>query len=222
VVQICEAYKRRNVDLQLYLIPTDAPCFVFMAVGIQKNGEGPSVVTGLGADFSAARAAAQALLEVGQVRPAFKQRLRQQPTQQRLQSLLKDFRLVEELEDHDLLYSVPESLSAFEFLLNQPVTEMDWSSNKAPASAGERLQTLISFLKSINSDLIYYNLTPPDLQQLQLYTARAILPGFQPIHFGWKNLRAGGNRLYQLPVTLGLQQAAKNFSQLSQNPHPLA
>lgn len=215
------AYLRRGVELQLYKLPTDAPCHVFMGIGLQVKGDGPTITVGLGADFDAAKAARGALLEVGQVRPAFKQRLRMPQAQQRLKKLLADPNNVEDLEDHDLLYGVRDKIHAFDFLFNQPVVDFNWR-NQEEKTPAEQLQILIDFLAGQKSDLIYYNLTPPDMQQLGLYTTKVIIPGFQPIHFGHKNIRLGGNRLFELPQKLGFRKSRVRIDELNPNPHPLA
>jgi ribosomal protein S12 methylthiotransferase accessory factor len=70
--------------------------------------------------------------------------------------------------------------------------------------------------------LLYVNLTPPDMARLGLYTARAILPTFQPIDFGWKERRLGGSRVYQVPAALGLRDRPVRWDELNHDPHPLA
>ena len=222
VKELYEAYKRRGVELRLFELPTDTPCHIFAGIGVQLYGNGPSVVVGLGCDFSAAAAARQALLEVGQVRPAFKQRINDPKTQERLAELLKDPNNVEELEDHDLLYSVPDKLAAFDFLFSQPIIDFEWNLRQEKTS-NEKLHELINFCKSQNNDLIYCNLTTPDMEKLNLHTARVIIPGFQPIHFGYKNIRLGGTRLFDFPVKSGFFSKRKSAAEISNmSPHPIA
>jgi len=222
VRELHEAYKRRGVELRLYQLPSDTPCSVFAGIGVQVEGSGPSVVVGLGCDFSQAEAARQALMEVGQIRPAFRQKLRKRETQERLQQLLADPSTVEQLEDHDLLYAVPDKLSAFDFLFKQPVTDFDWGDTREK-SEKQKLDELISWCRQEKRDLIYCNLTPPDMQKMGLYTARVVITGFQPIHFGYKNIRLGGERLFDFPVKQGFFSQRKSSDALmSVYPHPLA
>jgi ribosomal protein S12 methylthiotransferase accessory factor len=192
-----------------------------MGIGLQVKGDGPTITVGLGADFDAAKAAKGALLEVGQVRPAFKQRLRMPQTQERLKKLLADPNNVEDLEDHDLLYGVPDKIQAFNFLFKQPVVDFNWN-NQQEKTPAKQLQILIDFFAAEKNDLIYYNLTPPDMQQLGLYTTKVVIPDFQPIHFGHKNIRLGGNRLFELPQKLGFRNSRVRVDELNTNPHPLA
>lgn len=217
----CTSYGRRGVELRLYKLPTDLPVHVFMGIGYQLAGDdGPCVVVGLGADFDAAAAAKSALLEIGQIRPSLKQRMRSPEAKARLEELLEDPGLVKELEDHDLLYSSRKMVHAFDFLFERPIEAFDWETNEE--ENGTRLTRLVDVLKSKNSDLIYYNLTPPEMERLGLFTVRVIIPDMQPIHFGHENIRLGGKRLYELPQRLGLKSSVTTPAELNENPHPLA
>lgn len=221
VLDLCEAYRRRGVEMQLYRLPTDHPCHVFAALGIQRKDIGPAVVVGLGADSTADRAARKAILEVAQVRPALRQRMRQPETQRRIAELVADPRRVANLDDHDLLYASPETRSAFDFLFAQPLTTPDWGMQRK-TTAEEQVQRLSDHLRAQHSDLLYYNLTPRDMATFRLHTVRAILPDFQPIFFGANEARLGGDRLYEVPHQLGHTPARTTLEQLNPNPHPLA
>jgi ribosomal protein S12 methylthiotransferase accessory factor len=218
---LCEAYRRRNVELRLYRLPTDHPCQVFASVALQLDtADAPAVVVGLGADLDAGRAARKAMLEIGQVRPTLRKRMRDPEQRRRMEALVADPHLVATLDDHDLLYASRKALGAFDFLLERPVEPFEWQAcNAAPI---DKLHQLVEHCRAQGWDLIYANLTPPDMQRLGLYTARAILPGFQPIHFGWKEPRLAGDRLYDLPRRLGLTANRTTPALLNDDPHPLA
>jgi ribosomal protein S12 methylthiotransferase accessory factor len=44
----------------------------------------------------------------------------------------------------------------------------------------------------------------------------------QPIHFGHQNVRLGGRRLFELPVSLGYAKEPLAEAALNACPHPLA
>ena len=224
---LAEAYRRRDVALELYLLPTDvAAVSVYVAIGVQTSeraaGPGPAAVVGLGADLDEAAAAAKAALEVGQVRPALKARLRDPEAQGRRRLLLADPRAVENLEDHDLLYSHPDALGWLSFWRDQdPVA---WREREEPLtrSPADRLATLVATLADAGHRLIACDLTPPELSSIGIHVVRAVIPGFQPIHFGSGETRLGGRRLYELPWRLGLQAAPASRGGLNQQPHPIS
>ena len=222
VIELCKAYRRRNIEIHLHKLPTDHPCTVFMALGVQTHkAEEPTVVVGLGADLDLSRAARKAILEVGQIRPALRRRIRNTEIRKRMEELVANPHSVTTLEDHDLLYASWDSLQAFSFLLEQPINQIDWQSSQTWNSIG-KMQKLLEWFQAEEYDLIYYNLTPPDFSSLGVYTVRVIIPGFQPIHFGWNERRLGGERLFELPCKLGISSTRKTIEQLNPNPHPIS
>ena len=194
VAELVESYRRRKVDIRLYRLPTDHDCAVFAGIALEMPTHGgPAVVIGLGADPDPGLASRKAILEVCQVRPALRRRLRNPEAQTRLRELLNDPRLVATIDDHDLLYASHESLPRLAFWLDTNEEPFVWPPRSTVPSA-QSLESLVAWLRDNGHDLIYVNLTPPDMAELGLYTARAILPGFQPIDFGWKERRLGGTR----------------------------
>ena len=221
VVSIARAYARRGVELRLHQLLPENPLSTFACLALESGSRGPSVVIGLGADLDPVRAARQAVLEVCQVRPALRKRMRRPETQKRLLELLADPREVRTIDDHDLLYASPASRSKLEFLLD--VTESPFSlESPQEESPVARLARLAAWLEEEASDLIYVNLTPSDMQSLGFYTVRAILPRFQPIDFGWAERRLGGTRLYDYPLKTGLRPVRATIADLNPDPHPLA
>jgi ribosomal protein S12 methylthiotransferase accessory factor len=226
IAELAELYRRRGVEIRLYRLPVDHNCAVFAGIALEVPGRGgPAAVVGLGADPDPVRASRKAALEVCQVRPALRRRMRNPKTQTRLQELVNDPHLVATIDDHDLLYASPQSLPRLGFWLDVAEQPFDVTSRGADTPA-QKLADLVAWLKSQshhgNYDLLYVNLTSPDMAELGLYTVRAILPGFQPIDFGWKERRLGGHRIYSQPFKLGLRSERSNWDNLNHDPHPLA
>ena len=222
IVELAESYRRRNVEIRLYKLPTDHECHVFAGVALQPRGTiGPAAVIGLGADLDPVTASRKAVLEVSQVRPALRRRMRSPAVQERLRELLADPHLVKTIDDHDLLYGSHDAIPRLNFWLDIPQEPFPWKRANQPSRA-ENLKQIVNWLGDNNHDLLYVNLTPPDIAELGLYTARAILPGFQPIDFGWKERRLGSRRIYNLPFEIGLRPLAATWDDLNHDPHPLA
>jgi ribosomal protein S12 methylthiotransferase accessory factor len=222
VQDICRAYRRRSVQFELYLLPTDHPVKVFVAVLYQENGEeGPAAVVGLGADIEPWPAAKRAILEAAQVRPGLRQRMRLPEVRRRMEELVDDPRRVTSLEDHDLLYASPKMLGSFDFLRKRPLVSISWE-QEAQSSTSLKLRCLTEHFQAENIKLLYFNLTSPDLEDFGLHAARVIIPGFQPIDFGWKERRLGGERLYVLPERLGLRRRRQTLEDLNPKPHPIS
>jgi len=221
VRDLASAYRRRGVRLALFLLPTDHPVSVVMGVAFQEGGfGGPAATVGLGAHLEPVAAARQAVLEVGQVRPAFRERIRDRD-QARVAELVDDPTRVATMEDHSLLYADPAMVRAFDFL-DGDETPWDEAADVGGPPDNAALDQLIDHFASVGQDVAYVNLTSPDVERLGIHTARAVLPGFQPIWFGQQECRLAGRRLYDLPHRLGLQDTPSDPTSLNPLPHPLA
>ncbi|PYG02194.1 ribosomal protein S12 methylthiotransferase accessory factor [Georgenia satyanarayanai] len=216
VRRVAAGYARRGVSIDVHQLPTDTAVTVVMAVG--WSAEAPAAVVGLGADLDPVAAARGAVLEVGQVRPALRARLRRPGTAARLRELVADPARVTELEDHDLLYADPATAAAgLGYLREAP--SLPWDAT-APQDTG--LTALVSSLTAVAGDVLYVDTTPPDVAELGVSVARGIVPGFQPIHFGAAQNRLGGERLHRMPADLGLVPRVAGREDLNLTAHPLA
>jgi ribosomal protein S12 methylthiotransferase accessory factor len=223
ILDLCDAYRRRGVEVRLHRLATDHPGHVFLALAVQRHGEGPAVVAGLGAGLEPATAARKAILEMSQVRPALQIGMRAPLARDRIKQLVADPRLVVTPEDHALLYTHPRAVGAFKFLEgDSPPVEVDWTVTSPPDATAAGLRRLVEHFRVQGGDLLYSDLTPPDMAELGLHTARVVIPGFQPLHFGWNERRLGGRRLYEFPHRLSLTRAPATAEQLNADPHPLA
>jgi ribosomal protein S12 methylthiotransferase accessory factor len=192
-----------------------------LSLAVQQGDGMPAAVAGLGADLDPARAATKAIMETAQIRPGLRRRLREPGTRRRVERLLADPRRVRTMDDHALLYTHSAAMGAFAFLESSRLDSCEWTAS-GPASIADQLQLLVDHFRVHGADILYCNLTPPDMAQLGLHTARVIVPGFQPIHFGWNEARLGGRRLYELPARLGVTATPTRPEELNVDPHPLA
>jgi ribosomal protein S12 methylthiotransferase accessory factor len=218
--RVCRAYAWRGVEIQLYRLASDHPCHVFLALAIQRAGDGgPAAVVGLGGHLDPGLAAWRAVLEVAQARAGGGAPPPQ--ARARMDELVADPQSVATMHDHGLLYADHRALPAFGFLERSPAVDLDWSTPdlRGPVTG---LRRLAGHLGSQGGDLLYVNCTPPDMAGLGLHTARVLVPGFQPLHFGANEPRLAGQRLYELPHRLGLTPSPTTPETLNGDPHPLA
>lgn len=220
VAAIADAYLRRGVGLEAYLLPTDHDIPVVAALAIGTGELDPAVVVGLGAARRLADAVRSAVTEVGQVRPAIRIKLREPKTVARREELVEDPKRVSDLEDHDLLYTDPRMLFAFDMWRSvggEPVGIPDDSKLDGPD-----LDWVVGELMSVGSRTYVLDITTPDIARLGLHVVRAIVEDFQPIHFGEVEFREGGGRFYDIPRRLGRSAAKVARSDLNSLPHPLS
>ncbi len=225
VASMAAAYRRRGVELNVVLVPTDHPATVAVAIGVDLDPgpDRPAAVVGLGADLDPAVAVRRAALEVGQVRPALRARMRDPANRRRLAELLADPGAVRDLEDHDLLFADRSKLEELDFWLGSPVVSPPVPHPPASDRVAADLSVLAGALAEAGSDVYYVNLTPPDLAALGVSVARALVADFQPIHFGAREARLGGERLGRFPALIGRPDYDQiGTGVLNLHPHPLA
>jgi ribosomal protein S12 methylthiotransferase accessory factor len=92
----------------------------------------------------------------------------------------------------------------------------------AETGALDDLRTIARQLDAMGTELLYRDLTTADVRPFGLHTVRALIPDFQPIHFGRAERRLGGTRLYEVPRRLGLRSTNATIDDLNDLPHPLA
>jgi len=213
---IAELYARRGVRIEVHLLPTDCTAYVAMAIG--WSDDDPAAVVGLGASQDALRAARSAVLEVGQVRPALRGRLRDPAVLARRGELVADAARVTELEDHDLLYS-DQSVAQSRMGHLRCSRAEEWST---PPQRGRTLGDLVDSLATTAGDAVIVDVTTDDVAAQGVRVVRGIVPGYQPIHFGADQARIGHRRLFDAPFRWGLRDRVAQRSDLNPDPHPLA
>jgi ribosomal protein S12 methylthiotransferase accessory factor len=129
---------------------------------------------------------------------------------------------VSTLQDHDLLYASNELLDAFSFLRDDSLPPFEWPEPGEPAAETVELAHIVEFLRSVGHDILYVNVSSPDMTTLGLHTVRVLIPGFQPIDFGWNERRLGGERMFDIPYRLGVTAGPTTPGLLNPMPHPLA
>jgi len=212
-------YAQHETEIRVFNVSTDIPIYVMMAVALDKTGEGPAVLVGLGCHLDPQVALIKSLLEICQVHPGEVRRYKEVPPAQRLRS----YEDVRTLEDHSAFLTVPERIGECSFLLDngrvQPIEELP---NRSQGSAAADLQTCVDALSRAGCRVLYADLTTPDMTDYGLSVVRAIATGLQPIHFGYGEDRLGGRRLFEVPHTMGHAAGLRGESDLNPCPHPLA
>lgn len=215
---IYDFYQRLGVEIRVFNATTDIPVPVMMGFAIDKTGNGPAAVIGLGCDLNPLVALNKTLLELCQGRVSEKWRFRQRPQSERVLR----FEDVRKLEDHGALFAEAEILPQLDFLLrSSPRQQLADIPDRSTGMPERDLVTCAALLKAANSRVAYVDLTTPDVASLGLSVVRAVETGLQPIHFGFMQERLGGERLFDVPRRLGFANSVRNVGDLNRCPHPL-
>jgi ribosomal protein S12 methylthiotransferase accessory factor len=212
-------YARFGVELRAFLLRTDLPPFVMMAVALDSDPERPATLIGMGCHLDPAVALEKAVFELCQARPSESSRYREKPPQSRL----KTYEDVRSLEDHPAFLSLPERRGEFEFLWAK--AERARIEDLPGRSAGETnrdLERVVRGLSERGHRVVYADLTTADVAPSGIRVVRTLATGLQPIHFGYGQERLGGKRLFELPQMLGYAVGRRTEADLNPCPHPLA
>ena len=212
-------YARYGTESRVFNVSTDIPVYVMMAMALDKTGEGPAVLVGLGCHLDPNVALNKALLEICQVHPGETQRYREERPAERLRS----YEDVRTLADHGAFLTAPERIGECSFLLDngraQPVGELP---NRSQGSVEADLRACADALVKAGCRVLYADLTTPDVADYGYRVVRTIATGLQPMHFGHGEERLGGRRLFEVPHTLGHAEGVRVEGDLNPCPHPLA
>lgn len=216
---ICNRYQRYGVKVRVFRMCTDISAHSMLAIALDQTESGPAAVIGLGCDASPSRALLKALFEVCQLHPGEVRRFREKPPNERLKGPSD----VLTLEDHSAWFAMPKQLDQLSFLLeNGRVDHLSDLQDFSSPSLQLDLENCVASLKRAGCTTFYVDLTTPDLAGYPLKVVRAVATGLQPIHFGWRQERLGGRRLFELPQSLGYTSRPLDESELNLYPHPLA
>lgn len=142
---------------------------------------------------------------------------------ERAMELYLDDSKVQTMEDHVLLYSVPETIERFDFLLagGPKVAVRDAYAEHARApkhmDLTRDLDTLIERVLRVADDVLVVDQTFPALREAGLNCVKVITPGLMPVSFGHQHRRVSLERVNRYRRSRNLDQVA---SRHDLNPFP--
>lgn len=212
-------YARLAVEVRAFLMPTDLPAAVIMAVSFECDPGRPAQVIGMGCHPDPRIALVKALFELCQGRPAEGKRFTDNPPQGRL----KTYQDVRTLDDHSAFATLPERRDEFAFLWARG-TKVNVADLPNPGRGDAALDLAYCVVKLISGGhrVAYADLTLSDIAGHGFHVVRAVATGLQPVHFGHGQERLGGRRLFELPQRLGFAERVLTEADLNPCPHPLA
>jgi len=211
-------YRGLGVEIRVFDVTTDIPVHVMMAFAIDRSGHGPSAVVGLGCSLDPEDAVMKALLELCQGRVSETWRYRQRKPGERILSV-EDVR---QLEDHGAVYAEPYMLKELDFLFaTSRKTMLDQLPNLSRGDVEADLGRCVELLGKAGSRAAFVDLTTPDVAPFGLHVVRAVATKLQPIHFGYRRERLGGERVFDVPRILGYADRTRTIGDLNRCPHPL-
>lgn len=139
--------------------------------------------------------------------------------------MLYDPFLVEQMEDHGMLYGLPEAEERFVFLMadNRPMRTFA-DEFKPPAKSADLtvdLKDILQKFKRLNLEVIVVDQSTPITKRNGLYCVKVLIPGMLPMTFGHHLTRLTGlERVLRVPMELGFTKQPLTLDMINPHPHP--
>lgn len=203
------------------------PCFWVMAVDETNRPSMPKVLCSAGSHPHPEQALANALEELAVSVVHAPAHFAREEERARARTMLADPDAVKEMEDHSLLYYLPEAFERFSFLFaQQPLQtfgERFGQHYHRPPTLDLRndLAALVDHYLTRGIDVIVVDQTSAEHQAQDFHCVKVIMPGLLPMTFGHRHRRTiGFTRLAQLPCALGYWAHRVSDADINPFPHP--
>ncbi|MDF2661416.1 MAG: bacteriocin biosynthesis protein SagD [Paenibacillus sp.] len=141
------------------------------------------------------------------------------------ENMLHDSALVRTMDDHSMVYSLPEAEKRLHFLLggDRPLRTFAEEFRRPPARADltDDLKDVLHTFRELGMDVIVVDQTAPELGRNGLHCVKVLIPGMLPMTFGHHLIRVEGlKRVLNVPAKLGYAKQPLRKEQLNVHPHP--
>jgi ribosomal protein S12 methylthiotransferase accessory factor len=110
--------------------------------------------------------------------------------------------------------------AAFDFLYaSADRVVLDAMPNLSRADPKDEVAVLVDSVRSVGERVLIADLTTSDIRELGMAVVRAVVPGFHPLHMGYRLRALGGRRLWDVPRRLGYPGVTAESGD-NPTPHP--
>ncbi len=188
-----------------------------------RRSTGANLVCAAGAHLDPVRAIKSALHELTGTLAFLNDRY--EANRNRCQQMYYDPFSVRRMEDHSLLYSLPQAEERLSFLLDGRDESRAFSAAfphwETHADLADDLRDVLAVFRRLQLDVIVVDQTAPELRRNGLHCVKVLIPGMLPMTFGHHLTRLEGlERVLRVPQQLGYTKRPLRRSQLNPHPHP--
>ncbi|OPH61240.1 bacteriocin biosynthesis protein SagD [Paenibacillus ferrarius] len=139
--------------------------------------------------------------------------------------MLHDSSQVRQMEDHSLLYALPQAEERLQFLLDEirPMRtfEEEFKRGARHADLTDDLKDVLQAFRRLNLDVIVVDQSAPEIIRNGLHCVKVLIPGMLPMTFGHQFTRVEGlKRVLRVPMELGYAKQPLSLELLNPYPHP--
>ncbi|CAH0120018.1 hypothetical protein PAE9249_02527 [Paenibacillus sp. CECT 9249] len=225
-----------ELDLMVNRLQTVAGFELFLYDATMENGipsvwalvknrksQGVNLVCAAGAHPDPVRAAKSAVHELSGMTLTLDDKFA--ANREDIARMLHDPSLVRGMDDHSMLYSLPEAEERLRFLLEESGSPRSFAeqfgSPLKHSDLTDDLKDVLQAFRRLQLDVIVVDQTTPELKRNGLYCVKVLIPGMLPMSFGHRLVRVTGlKRVLQVPAQLGYAERPLTPEQLNPHPHP--
>jgi ribosomal protein S12 methylthiotransferase accessory factor len=219
-----ECCARVGCSVRMFDATTDIGIPTVLCVLLNPPGTVPSLAIGAATRSTTGAAAAKALVESAHTLFWVHTRCREAG----LRRFRPDYSDVVSLDMHSLLYGDPRMREKMTFLLRDapgsagPAAEV--AAARPPSSSDDavgELHRCLLVLRRLGLEAVVVDVTPADIADLGFVVVRIVVADLHPLWGGHHVRCLGGNRVAQVPLTLGHCTRPRMPSELNTDPHPM-
>lgn len=210
-------------DLHFYNSTMENGIPSIMAIAKNRKQKGLNLICAAGAHLDPLKAVKSAIHELAAMMMTLDDKFEE--NQEELLRMLQDPSLVRKMDDHGLLYGMPQAEERLQFLLdeNRPLRKFDdefkWKTKHTDLT--EDLQDILTVFRDLNLDVIVVDQTTSETIRNGLHCVKVLIPGMLPMTFGHHLTRVTGlERVLRVPMELGYTSQPLKFEELNPHPHP--
>ncbi|MEF2965861.1 TOMM precursor leader peptide-binding protein [Paenibacillus sp. M1] len=221
MIQRLRAVTGYEVSLYNTTMENGIPSIWALAKGEAEHSA--SLICSAGAHLDPIRAAKSAIHELAGMIPTVEKRLKERRLE--AEAMLDDSSLVEYMEDHSLLYSLPQAKERLHFLMDErnPVRTFEEEFHSMPwqEDLTEDLKQILQTFLSLHMDVIVVDQSSSETLRNGLHCVKVLIPGMLPMTFGHHLTRLNGlDRVLDVPMKLGYANRRLTRQELNPYPHP--
>ncbi|WP_313998428.1 TOMM precursor leader peptide-binding protein [uncultured Paenibacillus sp.] len=197
------------------------------AMAKNKSARGVNLVCAAGAHPDPVRAVKSAVHELAGMLMTLGDKFEAQRDE--YERMLDDPSRVRRMEDHSMLYALPQAEARLGFLLDRggsrdPGAQTFQESFKPQSKHSDltdHLKESLDVFRGLGREVIVVNQSTPETLRNGLHCVKVLIPGMLPMTFGHHFARlAGLERVFRVPMQLGYAKELLKPEELNPHPHP--
>ncbi|MCZ8514307.1 TOMM precursor leader peptide-binding protein [Paenibacillus filicis] len=182
-----------------------------------------NLICAAGAHLDPVRAAKSAIFELAGLIPRIEKRWTERSSE--AEAMFNDSFLVQQMDDHALLYCLPQAEERLRFLLDERRSirtfEEEFPSVPSHVDLAEDLKQVLQTFRSLHLDVIVVEQSSSETLRNGLRCVKVLFPGMLPMTFGHHIRRLTGlDRILEVPMKLGYVNHRLTMEELNPYPHP--